>query len=88
VQEVSIDSDDLADRGAKKFIDLLKKIGPRSKDILNYSYPPLLYQREEGEADEEDEDEDEEVHDEGECDEETDPTHNSHMLDDSGDVMG
>jgi hypothetical protein len=29
--EKSLDSDDIADRGAKKFIDMLRKIGPHSK---------------------------------------------------------
>jgi lipoate synthase len=40
---MSVDSDELADKGAKKFLDMLRKIGPHSKQILNYSYPPLLY---------------------------------------------
>ena len=43
---------------ARKFLDELKKIGPFSKQILNYSYPPLLYQRGDDEEDEEDDDED------------------------------
>ena len=78
--EKSLDSDEVADRGAKKFIDILRKIGPHSKQILNYSYPPLLYQRGE-------EDEEESVEHEGECDEdEGDDTHNSHMLGDSDDM--
>lgn len=47
------DSDALKDKRAKKFLERLKKIGPFSKHILNYSYPPLLYQR--GDDDEEDE---------------------------------
>ena len=34
------------------------KVGPFSKQIMNYSYPPLLYQR--GDDSEEDECEDEE----------------------------
>jgi hypothetical protein len=34
------------------------KVGPFSKQIMNYSYPPLLYQR--GDDSEEDEGEDEE----------------------------
>ena len=77
---MSIDSDVIADKGAKKFIDMLKKIGPHSIQILNYSYPPLLYQRGE-------EDEEESVEHEGECDEdEADETHNSHMLGDSDDM--
>jgi len=29
--EKSLDPDDIADRGAKKFIDMLRKIGPHSK---------------------------------------------------------
>ena len=77
---MSIDSDELADKGAKMFIDMLRKIGPHSKQILNYSYPPLLYQR--GEED------DESVEHEGECDEDEgdEDTHNSHMLGDSDDM--
>lgn len=47
------DSDALKDKEAKKFLERLKKIGPFSKHILNYSYPPLLYQR--GDDEEEDE---------------------------------
>jgi hypothetical protein len=63
-------------------IDLLRKIGPHSKQILNYSYPPLLYQR--GEEDEEGE---VSVEHEGECDEdEEDEEYNSHMMDDLDDM--
>ena len=40
----------------------MRKIGPFSKQILNYSYPPLLYQRG-------DDEEEEETIDHGECDE-------------------
>ena len=76
----SITSDDLADQYAKKFLDLVKKVGPHSKQILNYSYPPLLYQR--GEEDDEDESEEHE----GECDEEEDDD-NSHILGDSDDMV-
>ena len=47
-----------SDNVARKFLDELKKIGPFSKQILNYSYPPLLYQRGDDEEDEEDDDED------------------------------
>ena len=36
-------SDAQVDKAAKKFIDALRKVGPFSKHILNYSYPPLLY---------------------------------------------
>ena len=36
-------TDVLKDKAAKKFIDGLRKVGPFSKHILNYSYPPLLY---------------------------------------------
>lgn len=47
------DSDALKDKAAKKFLEGLKKIGPFSKHILNYSYPPLLYQRGDDEEEEE-----------------------------------
>lgn len=57
------DEDAKRDKEAKKFIEALRKIGPFSKQILNYSYPPLLYQR--GEEDEDDES----ACGEGECDE-------------------
>ena len=36
-------SDAQKDKAAKKFIEGLRKVGPFSKHILNYSYPPLLY---------------------------------------------
>lgn len=36
----------------------LMKVGPFAKQILNYSYPPLLYQR--GDGEEEDDEDDEE----------------------------
>lgn len=40
------------------------KVGPFAKQILNYSYPPLLYQRGDGDdEDEEDEDDEEEEDD-------------------------
>ena len=42
----------------------LKKCGPMSKQILNYSYPPLLYQRGEDDSEEDD--------DEGEGDDDAD----------------
>lgn len=78
----SLDSDQIADKGAKKMIDQLRKLGPHSKQILNYSYPPLLYQR--GEEDEEGE---VSVEHEGECDEdEEDEEYNSHMMDDLDDM--
>jgi hypothetical protein len=38
-------------------LDELVKVGLFAKQILNYSYPPLLYQRGDGE-DEDDDDED------------------------------
>lgn len=45
----------MGDLEQRDFIEDLKKVGPASKQILNYTYPPLLYQR--GDEDE-DEDED------------------------------
>ena len=47
------DADLAKDHQNRNFLDELKKIGPFSKQILNYTYPPLLYQR--GEEDEEEE---------------------------------
>jgi hypothetical protein len=52
------DSDLIRDNQHRNFFDELKKIGPFSKQILNYSYPPLLYQR----GDEEEEEEELEEH--------------------------
>jgi hypothetical protein len=54
------DEDLIKDKNNRKFVDELRKIGPFSKQILNYTYPPLLYQR--GEDDEDDEEEIEEHH--------------------------
>lgn len=56
------DEDQLQDAFAKGFLKDLLKVGPFSKQIMNYSYPPLLYQRgddseeDEGEGEEEEED--------------------------------
>lgn len=47
------DEDMEKDQACKRFLDMIKKLGPHSKQILNYSYPPLLYQR----GDDEDEEE-------------------------------
>ena len=33
----------------------MKKVGPFSKQMLNYSYPPLLYQRADSQDDEDEE---------------------------------
>lgn len=49
------------DRQARKFLDDLMKVGPFAKQILNYSYPPLLYQR--GDGDEEDEEDENDMED-------------------------
>ena len=78
-------SDEIADKGARKFLDVLRKIGPHSKQILNYSYPPLLYQRGE-EEDEDDDEQDCDEEDDVDNDEEPEDTHNSHMLGDSDDM--
>lgn len=53
------DEDQARDSQLRKFLDELKKVGPYSKQILNYSYPPLLYQRGDEEDEEDDDDEDE-----------------------------
>lgn len=76
------DTDAKIDKAAKRFIDALRKVGPHSKHILNYSYPPLLYQR----GDDEEED-DEESADQGECDEDTEasiPNSNSQDIEGAG----
>lgn len=46
-----MDSDEEHDREAEDYLQLLQRVGPHSKKILNYSYPPLLYQRGEVEDD-------------------------------------
>ena len=63
------------------------KVGPFSKQILNYSYPPLLYQR--GDESEDDQDdgedgmgEDDELND----DDDEDLSHNQFPLDDDFNV--
>lgn len=37
------DEDVRYDAKARLFIEDLKELGPYSKQILNYTYPPLLY---------------------------------------------
>ena len=51
-------------------------MGPISKQILNYSYPPLLYQRGDDSEDEESEEDEEEEEDDD------DDSHNQFALDD------
>lgn len=52
--QLANDPDALHDHQVKKFLADLQEVGPFSKQILNYSYPPLLYQR----GDDSDEDDD------------------------------
>ena len=40
----------------------MKKTGPNAKQILNYTYPPLLYQRGDDEDDDDDEEEEDDLH--------------------------
>ena len=49
------------DKFVKDFLKDLAKVGPYSKQILNYSYPPLLYQRGDDSEDDENEEEEEEM---------------------------
>jgi len=42
-QETTEAADKQQDRKARKFLEDLMKVGPFAKQILNYSYPPLLY---------------------------------------------
>lgn len=51
----NLNNDELQDNFVKGFLKDLNKVGPFSKEILSYSYPPLLYQR--GDDSEEEEDE-------------------------------
>lgn len=53
-----IDEDLQKDLQSRAFLAELMKVGPFAKQILNYSYPPLLYQR--GDGEEEDDEDDEE----------------------------
>lgn len=50
--------DQVRDHQMRLFLDDLKAIGPQAKNILNYTYPPLLYQRGGDSQDDDDEDED------------------------------
>ena len=68
-EDSDADPDTLQDNYAKGFIKDLMKVGPISKQILNYSYPPLLYQRG-------DDSEDEESEEDEEMSEEEDDSHN------------
>ena len=59
------------------FLKDLMKIGTFSKQILNYSYPPLLYQRgEDSEDDEDEDDEEEETEGESSAQSDDDLSHN------------
>ena len=53
----------LRDQENRDFLDELKQVGPFSKQILNYTYPPLLYQRGDEDDDEDEDDEDEDDND-------------------------
>ena len=48
----------MQDNYVKGFLKELMKVGPYSKQIRNYSYPPLLYQRGDDSSSSGDEDED------------------------------
>lgn len=80
------DEDARQDNFAKGFLKDLNKVGPFSKQILNYSYPPLLYQRG-------DDSEEEEFQGEGEEMESSQDNDNSYNIDgddglDMNDLMG
>ena len=82
-QQALDDTDTRKDRAAKRIFEGLSKIGPYSKHILNYSYPPLLYQR----SEEEDEEEDSQG-DQGECDEDEEDLSDGNEDDNSQDLDG
>eukprot|EP00347_Sterkiella_histriomuscorum_P003379 403364524 len=52
--DIREDPDEKRDKKNRRLIQDLKQVGPYSKQILNYTYPPLLYQRGDDEEDEED----------------------------------
>ena len=54
-----MDEDVHKDMQTRAFLAELLQVGPFAKQILNYSYPPLLYQRGDGEEEEDDEDDEE-----------------------------
>lgn len=56
--QLANDPDAVHDHQVKKFLKNLQTVGPFSKQILNYSYPPLLYQRGDDSSEEEGDDED------------------------------
>lgn len=58
-QQTGQHEDQLQDTYVKGFLKDLMKVGPFSKQIMNYSYPPLLYQRGDDSDEEEEEDENE-----------------------------
>ena len=76
-EEGGEETDERRDAYAKGFFKNLMKVGPFSKQILNYSYPPLLYQR--GEDSNEDDDGEGE---ESEEEMEEELSHNQFPLDD------
>lgn len=65
-----LDKDQIKDLQAKQFLEDLKQVGPYSKQILNYTYPPLLYQRGEEDENEDEEDGDNELAQQDDDDEE------------------
>jgi len=84
--QLANDPDAVHDHQVKKFLKDLQKVGPFSKQILNYSYPPLLYQRGD---DSEDEDGDQgEGEDLGDDYEDDDLSHNQSLDDQMGDLRG
>ena len=56
-----VTEDQMQDAFAKKFLIDIGKVGPYSKQIMNYSYPPLLYQRGDDSEDDDEEDMGEEM---------------------------
>ena len=56
-----VTEDQMQDAFAKKFLKEIGKVGPYSKQIMNYSYPPLLYQRGDDSEDDDEEDMGEEM---------------------------
>jgi hypothetical protein len=73
----------MQDAYVKGFLKDLMKVGQFSKQILNYSYPPLLYQRgDDSQEDDQDGDEEEMDGESSEEEEDEDLSHNQFPLDD------
>lgn len=84
--QLANDPDAIHDHQVKKFLKDMQTVGPFSKQILNYSYPPLLYQRGDDSSDEEGEEE--EIGDDFDDDTQDISQQNESLEDAMGDLRG